>query len=263
MNLSEGGRRQLVDELAAAAGRSLLDVHSDRDHNRSVLTLAGPSVEESARALTAAAVTRLDLRSHTGAHPRLGVVDVVPFVPLEGSTLADAVGARDSFAAWAAEELGLPCFLYGPERSLPDVRRLAFSGLAPDRGPGRPHPTAGAVAVGARPPLVAYNLWLVDSGEAAEREARRLARELRGPAVRALAFRLGGSLQLSFNLIDPLAVGPAEVYDSVSRSAAVARAELVGLVPRAVLGRIDPARWAALDLSEERTIEARVEALGG
>src|SRR3954470_10923150 len=98
INVSEGRRAAVVAQLAAAGGAHVLDVHSDAHHNRSVLTLAGPGVEEAARAVTVAAVERLDLRTHTGVHPRIGVVDVVPFVPLAGSTMADAVAARDGFA---------------------------------------------------------------------------------------------------------------------------------------------------------------------
>ena len=102
----------------------------------------------------------MNLREHAGVHPRLGVVDVVPFVALPGSTEADALAARDRYGEWSADTLGVPCFRYGPERTLPDVRRGAFRALRPDDGPAEPHPSAGACAVGARPVLVAYNLWL-------------------------------------------------------------------------------------------------------
>src|SRR6202022_168904 len=108
--------------IVTAAGQHLLDVHRDADHNRSVLTMAGPGLQDAVRRVAEAAVATLDLRTHTGAHPRIGVLDVVPFVPLLGSTMADALAARDQFAAWAAAALALPCFLYGPERTLPDVR---------------------------------------------------------------------------------------------------------------------------------------------
>jgi glutamate formiminotransferase len=260
INVSEGRRSDVLGALSAAAGNTLLDVHRDADHHRSVFTLAGAEVEEAARRLTRAAVTALDLRNHAGVHPRIGVVDVVPFAPLGASGLAAAVGARDRFAAWASAELDLPCFLYGPERTLPEIRRSAFRGLAPDTGPSRPHPTAGACAVGARPVLVAYNVWL-DSRDRAL--ARRLAAAVRGPDIRALGLAAGGYVQVSMNLIDPLAVGPAVAFDDVRAGAArehvaVRRAELVGLVPEAVLAAIPPARWAELDLSPERTIEARL-----
>ena len=260
VNVSEGRRADVVAAIGAAAGPCLLDVHSDAHHHRSVLTLAGPYVEDAARAVAREAVARIDLSAHDGVHPRLGAVDVVPFVPLRGSSMDDAVAARDRFAAWAADALALPCFLYGPERTLPDVRRRAFTELCPDAGPAAPHPTAGAVAVGARPVLVAYNLWLAPGVPVAV--ARGVARSLRSEHVRALGLDVGGQAQVSCNLIDPLVVGPDAVYDAVAAQAAVARAELVGLAPAAVVAGIPEARWAALDLGSSKTIEARLEQAG-
>ena len=260
VNVSEGRDAGVLRALASAAGGSLLDVHSDPHHHRSVLTLGGDPahVEADARALAAAAVTRLDLRRHAGVHPRLGVVDVVPFVPLAGSTLADAVAARDRFLAWAGSELGLPGFAYGPERALPDVRRRAFVDLAPDAGPPVPHETAGAVCVGAREVLVAYNVWLADGADVAL--AREVARAVRGPSVRALGLDVGGRAQVSMNLVGPTVVGPADAYDSVAALAAVAGAELVGLLPAAVLDRVPVGRWRELDLDRSRTVESRLAA---
>lgn len=254
VNISEGRDRQVIGRVAAAAGRDLLDVHTDQHHHRSVLTLVG---EDAARAVATEAVDRIDLRDHHGAHPRIGALDVVPFVPLNGATLHDAVAARDRFCAWAGERLGLPCFAYGPERSLPDVRRLAFAGLKPDAGPARPHVSAGAVAVGARPLLVAYNVWLAEPDLAL---ARRIAREVRSPAIRTLGLAIGERVQVSMNLLDPVTVGPEAATDAVAERAPIAGCELVGLVPRAVLDAIAPERWAALALSPDRTIEARLTA---
>jgi glutamate formiminotransferase / 5-formyltetrahydrofolate cyclo-ligase len=245
----------------------LLDLHADPDHHRAVLTFAGPpaDVEEAARALARAVLAHLRLTGHDGRHPRLGVLDVVPFVPLGDGRLDPAVAARDAFAAWAGDELDLPTFRYGPlpggERSLPAIRRSAFDTLGPDFGPAAPHPTAGATAVGARGVLVAYNLWL-SGGDVTV--ARSIARTLRGPSVRALGFDLAHGVQVSCNLIEPAVVGPAEVFDRVVRlagdaGAAVERCELVGLLPAAVLQRIPPGRRGVLDLSAERTIEARLE----
>jgi len=252
VNVSEGRRTEVVAEIAATAGDDLLDLHTCFDHHRSVLTLVG---EEAPRLVAAAAVARLDLRAHVGAHPRIGVLDVVPFVPLGDTSMAAAVAARDDFAMWAATTLELPAFLYGPERSLPDVRRGAFGSLDPDLGPLLPHLSAGAVAVGARPLLVAYNLWL---GQTDLTTARRLAASLRGPAVRALGMQVGEQVQVSMNLIDPVTAGPAEVWDAVAAELSIERAELVGLVPQAVLDRVPQNRWATLDLSADRTIEARL-----
>jgi len=275
INVSEGRDLQLLTALSAAAGPCLLDRHADPDHHRSVFTLAGPSddVAAGARSLATATVTLLDLTSHTGAHPRLGVLDVVPFVPfLPGrpppTDLPGVVALRDAFAQWLATQLGVPSFLYGPlpggrTRSLPEVRRHAFTELAPDFGPHEPHPTAGATAVGARPVLIAYNLWV-----STHEVARQVAPLARGPAVRALALRVGERAQVSCNLMDAAVTGPAQVHDAVARLAreaggAVTGAELVGLLPRAVLHAIPRARWPELALGEEATVEARLEGAGG
>lgn len=249
----------------------MLDTHSDDDHNRCVLTLAGTHTDRAVRRIASATVASVDLRAHSGAHPRFGSVDVVPFVSLRldnehrirDGPIDDAIGARDRFMAWAAETLRLPCFAYGPERSLPDVRRHAFGDLGPDAGPSAPHPTAGACAVGARPLLVAYNLWLTGSDVDL---ARSIAGRIRGPEVRALGLGVGGRAQVSCNLIEPFCTGPADVYDEVLRLAGasgshVERAELVGLVPLGVLEAIPEGRWSELGLGADRTIEARLQSV--
>lgn len=272
VNVSEGRRADVLRDLVGAAGPALLDLHHDPDHHRAVLTLGGPAaaVEAAARAVASAAVDSIDLRDHRGAHPRFGVVDVVPFVPLhpgghpaaQGEDLSAAVGARHRFCLWAASELALPCFWYGPERSLPELRRRAFTDLLPDVGPLEPHPTAGACAVGARHSLVAYNLWL--AGATVE-VARRIAGAVRSPEVRTLGLAVGHRMQVSCNLVDPHQVGPAAAHAAVTAAAqrhgaAVARAELVGLLPRAVLDAIDSERWSELDVAADRTVEHRLAA---
>jgi glutamate formiminotransferase len=256
VNVSEGRDRTTIDAIASAGGSTVLDVHTDPHHHRSVLTLGGAdaAVEDAARAVATEAVRRIDIRLHVGVHPRLGAVDVVPFVPLAGAGMPGAVAARDRFATWAADDLDVPCFLYGPERALPDVRRRAFTGLLPDRGRPVPHPTAGAMCVGARSILVAYNVWLPEGVDRAT--ARRVAAEVRSPAVRALGLDVGGRAQVSMNLVDPASVGPAEAYDAVAARVAVAGAELVGLLPAAVLAAVPESRWEELDLGASRTIEA-------
>lgn len=257
INISEGRDLALVDRLAALAGDHLLDSHSDPHHHRSVITVIG---EEAARAVATGTVDALDLRDHDGVHPRLGVLDVVPFTALHGSTDAEAIDARDRFAIWLADAHGVPCFLYGPERSLPDVRREAFRSLAPDMGPPSPHPTAGATAVGQRGVLVAYNVWIAHGDLTM---ARAVAAKVRGPGMRTLGLQVGGRLQVSMNLIDPMSVGPAEAFDRVALAADAAGAstlgaELVGLLPEAVLRAVPTERWSELDLSEDRTIEWRL-----
>jgi glutamate formiminotransferase len=282
INISEGCDGEVLGALSRAGAELLLDLHSDADHNRSVLTLGGPlqAVEDAARQVVVTAVARVDLRSHVGVHPRMGVADVVPFVPLTGvgpddDRWAEVVEARNRFAHWAGRDLQVPCFLYGPERTLPELRRQAFNPLPPDTGPSRPHPTAGASAVGARPVMVAYNVWLSDSHRAGgERTydpvlsvARSIAAELRGPAVRSLGLEVNGGAQVSCNLIDPAAVSVADVYDAVAvraqaRGCSVLRGELVGLAPRAMVGAIPTHRWPELDLSPDTTIEGRMADLG-
>lgn len=252
INISEGRDHDRLARVAEAAGADLLDVHTDPHHHRSVLTVVG---EAAARAVTAAAVAAIDLTGHDGVHPRIGAVDVVPFVPLAGSTMVDAVAARDRFGEWAAVELGVPSFRYGPERTLPEVRRHAFVDLAPDAGPATPHPTAGAIAVGARPILVAYNVWLAEPDLAL---ARRIASAVRTPQVRTLGLQVGDRVQVSMNLVDPGAIGPAAATDAVAALAPIDGCELVGLVPEAVVRAVPGDRWAALDLSLDRTIEARL-----
>lgn len=267
VNVSEGRNTALLGDLAAACGRVLLDLHSDPHHHRSVFTLCGPddAVARAARSLTLAVVDRVDVSSHKGVHPRIGALDVVPFVSLgvAGAELVDATDrpamrARDQFAEWAGGEVGLPCFLYGPERSLPELRRSAWRDLQPDFGPHVPHPTAGAAALGARRILVAYNMWV----ECDLEFARRLAGELRGPHVRTLALPVGREVQVSCNLIDPWIVGPGTVFDAVASRVAISRSELVGLVPRGVLNAEPTRRWEELDLDPSRTIEARLQLAG-
>ncbi len=261
MNLSEGRDASLLDAFAATVAEVLLDLHVDPDLNRSVLTLAGApdALHDAVARLTGAAVSALDLSRHAGAHPRLGVVDVVPFVDLDDAAApatARSLAARDRFADWAASALGLPCFLYGPERSLPDVRRHAWAALRPDRGPDRPHPTAGAACVGARGALLAYNLVL---GSADLALARTAAARVRGPGLRALGFAAGGHVMVSCNLTDPYRLGPAAAYDAVAAALEgepIAAAELVGLLPEAVLRAAPPARWQQLGIGPGRTIEA-------
>jgi glutamate formiminotransferase len=268
VNVSEGRDPGILAELSAAAGDPLLDVHADTIHNRSVFTLAAhdaAAVDESVHALAKRAIELVDLRRHEGIHPRLGVVDVVPFVPLgqplglgDDLDLSEALGARARFVTWFAAR-GVPCFEYGPERSLPEVRRRAFRDLSPSAGPDHPHETAGACCVGARQVLVAYNVVLTSGVDT----AKAIASVLRGPALRVLGLDLGGAGQVSFNLVAPLVVGPAEAYDLVATRAGIASAELVGLLPLAVLRRIPAERWTQLALAETTTIESRLAGASG
>ncbi len=273
VNLSEGRDRRLVDEIAARAGPYLLDVHSDAEHHRSVLTIAAASAtacEQAVAAVVTASFERLSLERHVGVHPRLGVVDVVPFVPLLAGAsaeelahadLGEALEARGRLAAFVARSFDVPCFLYGAagEPSLPTIRREAFTTRPPDLGPSRPHARLGALCAGARRVLVAYNVVLAGADLF---QGRELARELRSPDVRSLAFALAAGVQISCNLVAPWRTSPLELVErleqlSAARHVAIARTELVGLIPEAILERIPPAAWARLDLDATRTLEAR------
>lgn len=253
VNVSEGANSAVLHALREATQNDLLDVHSDAHHNRSVFTLLG---EEAPRALTRVAVERLSIATHHGVHPRLGVVDVVPFVPLHGSSMDDALAARQRFAQWAADELDLPSFLYGPERSLPSVRKNAWATLFPDVGPREPHSTAGAVCVGAREPLIAYNVWL--HGVSLE-DTKRIASRVRTEHIRTLGLQVGEFTQVSMNLVAPHIAHPADAVDSIAQFTPIHHCELVGLISEDVLTVIPQNRWEALDLSEDRTIEWRLE----
>lgn len=264
INVSEGRRRALLDELSASAGPSLRDRHSDVAHHRSVFTLINDaeSLVRDVRSLITRAYELIDLRTHAGVHPRFGAVDVIPFVALETSERAAACELRDETAQWLAASFQVPVFLYGTlgdgsTRSLPLVRRNAFAGLEPDFGPGQPSPSRGAAAVGCRDVLVAWNLWL--EGVTLD-QARAMATSLRSAALRTLAFAFDDVVQVSCNVVDVDEVRLSQVYDAVrarlNPGARIARSELVGLAPRSLVERESPDRWSQLDLSLERTIEA-------
>ena len=280
INISEGRRPEVLAAVAAACGPALLDVHTDADHNRSVFTLAGRTAEEVSEAATElarATIARVDMSGHSGVHPRIGAVDVVPFVPIEPVPMEEAARAARAWGERVAAELGVPVFFYGPAdpqgRTLPDIRRTAFRERRPDFGSPEPHPTAGALAVGARPFLGAINWELVagrDGLEADVEVARAIAREVRErdgglPGVRALGFALEskGVAQVSMNLIDLTATGVEAAFEAVRRAAEkrgseVTAVELVGLLPAAELQRCSGDFLAWSGLSSDVTIEARV-----
>jgi glutamate formiminotransferase len=266
VNVSEGRRADVLDELALAAGDALRDRHSDEVHNRSVFTLIHHRTElrRSMHSFALATMKRLDLRQHQGVHPRFGVLDVVPFIALDPRKAEEAISMRNDFAAWVADTFDVPVFLYGrlrdgSKRSLPEVRRHAFHSLAPDLGPLKPSPERGSSAIGARPLLVAWNLWVrgVSLGE-----ANVVAKALRRSEVRVLAFEMRDDfIQISCNLIDPLRVPPSVVYDEAADLLSVGsidHAELVGLIPEALLRLESPKRWRQLGLSKDATIESRL-----
>lgn len=261
VNISEGCRVEIVDDIARCAGSSLLDVHSDQWHNRSVLSLGGQGVFDATVRVARRAYALIDLTKHSGVHPRLGAIDVVPFVPVSSyerhgsSDLREALSARGAFADVLARECTIPCFFYGPERSLPQVRRMAFRELAPDVGPPLPNSRAGACCVGARPVLVAYNVWLK---KVSLKDARSIARALRSPMLRCLGVAVGDTTQIACNLTDPWVLGPAQAFDAIDELASIDRGELVGLLPADLLATIPAARWSELGVSADKTLESRL-----
>ncbi len=285
-NVSEGRRLDVVDRLAEAItdgdGVYLLDRTSDASHNRSVFTLAGEHVAVAAalERLVEIAIHEIDMEGHTGEHPRIGAVDVVPFVPLATTTMIDCIELARAFGERIARRFDLPVFLYAeaasrPERvKLADVRRGGYEGLGreiglpgrgPDFGPDRMHPSAGAIAVGARPFLIAYNINLDSRDvELAKRIARRVRESGGGlPRVQANGFWIEelGRAQVSMNLLDFATTPLWLVWDSVRDLAAedgveLAESELIGLAPLAAF-------LAVADRAEapsEDTVEARLAA---
>src|SRR5262245_16662912 len=264
-NVSEGRRTDVIDAMAAALrevrGARLLDHSSDASHNRSVFTLAGDAdgVRDAVLALVERAVADIDLRTHRGEHPRLGAVDVVPFVPIEGVTMMDCVELARQVGAEIARRFAVPVFLYeeasnNPARkNLEDIRRGEFEGLAakmrapewaPDFGPAAPHASAGATVVGARMPLIAYNINLAtDRLDVAKKIAAAIRQSSGGfRYVKAAGFRLEdrGIVQVSMNLTNYEKTPIFRVFETVRREAArygvaILGSEIVGLVPSAAL----------------------------
>jgi glutamate formiminotransferase / 5-formyltetrahydrofolate cyclo-ligase len=286
-NISEGRRPDVVARLAAAAssppGVRLLDVSSDPDHNRSVLTLAGDAegLIQGLLALYEVALAEIDLTRHQGVHPRVGAVDVVPFVPLGETPMAEAVAAAERLGEEVARRFDLPVYLYEraariPERTaLATIRRGQFEGFAarlqepawaPDFGPVRVHPTAGVTVIGARFFLIAFNVVLDTPDLGVARAIARRVRESGGglPAVRAMGVYLAsrGRAQVSMNLVDFRRTPLLSVLERVREEAAalgarVMESELIGLMPEeAVLG---VARDALLLPGLPGLIEGRLE----
>ena len=291
-NFSEGRNPETIDAIVAAIesvdGTIVLHRTSDWDHNRSVITFAGQehAVLESAVRCTAMAAARIDLNMHQGVHPRLGVLDVLPFVPLEGATIDDCVAIAHRAGERIWSELGIPVYFYeaaakqAHRQRLEDVRRGEFESLRgevltdpgkrPDIGGPELHPTAGAVIVGARKFLIAYNVNLQTSDINVAKEIARLIRTSSGgfPEVKALGLALPsrGMVQVSMNLTDFEQTGVDTVYVEISRLAAergveIAESELIGLMPRRAMEQAG-ARLLKLNGFEPQSIvENRIEAL--
>jgi glutamate formiminotransferase / 5-formyltetrahydrofolate cyclo-ligase len=287
-NVSEGRRstvlEMLAGEIGTVPGVRLLDYSADPSHNRSVFTMAGDrcALKTAVLAMAWGAVHTIDLRTHRGEHPRIGAVDVVPFIPLGDTTMAECVELAREVGQAIAERLDVPVYLYEEaasreaRRRLEDIRRGQFEGLsskmtepdwAPDFGPSAPHPTAGATVVGARRALIAFNVNLATNQLAIAKRIAAAVRESNGGllSVKALGVSLPhrGIVQVSMNLTNFQRTPIETVFDRVAAEAAksgveVVDSELVGLIPEAALGGTTPEHLRLLAFSENHILERRL-----
>ncbi|CAN5912205.1 hypothetical protein BH11GEM1_BH11GEM1_13390 [soil metagenome] len=289
-NFSEGRRPEVVaaisDAIAGVAGAHVLDASADASHNRCVITFVAP-IEVAVNAAFAGireALTRIDLGAHSGEHPRMGATDVVPFIPLDGSTMEECIALARQLGERVGRELAIPVFLYeraatrADRENLADVRRGEFEGIrddigttpqrTPDFGPSAVHPTAGAIAIGARPFLVAYNVYL---GPASNMPvAKEVAKALRGSSgglryVKAMGFEVDGQAQVSMNLVDTEKKPLHRVFDMVKMEAEAhgvspTWSEIVGLVPERALFAAAARHVQLRDFSADLVLERKVRA---
>jgi glutamate formiminotransferase len=284
-NFSEGRDLGTVEALAATlrktSGVKLLDVSADADHNRCVLTFIGAPerIVEGAMSVSEEALARIDMRLHKGIHPRIGAVDVVPFIPLGDASMSDAVAVAHRFGRGFAAKTAVPVYFYGEaalqadRKRLPAVRRGGYEGLAerfknpawrPDAGEPFFHARWGATAVGARIPLIAFNVNLNSTDPAFAREIACSVRESNGgfPAVKAIGLFLKSKncVQVSMNLTDFRETSIRTVFDFIdamarSRGVDVLHSELIGLLPRDALSGVTPEYLKLIDFTEDRIIE--------
>ena len=292
-NFSEGRDpgviEQLENALTAIQGVALLDRHLDADHHRCVLTMAGfvESMEEAAFAVVAKASELIDLQNHAGQHPRLGACDVLPFVPLAGSTMEQCVRLAHRVGARIGRELRIPVFLYeeacerpfrkrleqirkgGPEALM--KRMTTDRAWAPDFGPSEPHPTAGVIALGARDPLIAFNVVLQSHDVSLARDIAGSIRASNGglPGVKAIGLELKsrGCVQVSMNLTDYHQTPVHVAFEAVKRAAAlkgvaVVKSELVGLIPQEALAQTGGHDLQLDALTPTQTLEHRLGQCG-
>ena len=288
-NFSEGRDQgilhALIDGVTSTAGVALLDHSMDADHHRSVLTFCGSpdGIIEAAFRAVRVATELIDLRTHVGVHPRIGATDIVPFIPIRGTTMHDCIQLAKRLGERVGRELGIPVFLYERAAGRADhvpleaVRRGGLDGLAfrmesdpgwiPDFGPPRLHQSAGAIAIGARPPLIAYNVNLRSTEVEQARSIARAVRYSSGglPSVKAIGVALSsrGMVQVAMNLTDYLVTPILTAFQIVKAEAAkrgieVAGSELVGLVPQAALGHAAAASLQLDRFDSSQVLETRI-----
>ncbi len=290
-NVSEGRDQtvlgRLADSIRSAGGVTLADLHADPDHHRSVFTFLGApdDVERAALGLAEAVFASVDMRRHHGVHRRIGALDVVPFVPVRGVSMDEAVARARAVGETIGRTHGVPVYFYGAaatssaRRSLRAIRAGEYEGLPakladpawrPDAGPARFDPGKGATAVGARDVLVAFNVWLDSTDLEAARAIARAVRESSGglPKLQALGLPLAhqGLVQVSMNLLDYRVTSLARAFDAVKseadrRGVGVKRGELVGLAPRAAFAGRAPESVGVCDLRLEQYLETHLDAL--
>ncbi|MDQ7820030.1 MAG: glutamate formimidoyltransferase [Armatimonadota bacterium] len=286
-NFSEGRRRDVIEAIAEEVRRTpgarLLDVQADESHNRCVLSFVGDLEAVTAAALAAArrAVELIDMRVHRGEHPRLGAVDVIPLVPIAGVTMEHCVAAARELGRRLWEELRVPVYFYAeaatrPERRrLPDIRKGEFEGLAakmadpawaPDVGDPHPHPTAGAVVVGARRPLIAFNVNLTTTDVEVAKRVARAVRESSGGLVNVQAMGVtseGGQAQVSMNLLDHTRTPLYRAFELVRTEAArygveIQESEVVGLIPLDAVADVARFYLRLRDFRRDQILEAKL-----
>ena len=289
--VSEGRRPEVIDRIIHAIrgvpGAHVLDVSSDASHNRSVITMVGSpgSLEDATLALYAEAIASIDLRTHSGAHPRLGAVDVVPFIPIDGLTMSECVQMARDTGARVAARFQLPVFLYEEaattpaRRNLAEIRRGEFEGLpaklaghgwTPDFGPATPHQSAGATVIGARLPLIAFNVNLATPHLEIAKAIATTVRHSSGglPFVKALGVPVAerGLAQVSMNLTNYEQTPIVRAFEAVRTEAArhgvaVVDSEIVGLVPAAALTETSPAELLLAAFTDNQILENRIRDL--
>ena len=289
-NFSEGRKpetvQQIADAIRSVSTACVLDTHIDPDHNRSVITFVAPPNDIVDAALKAVhrATELIDMRTHLGEHPRLGATDVLPFVPVRGVTMEQCIDLAQLAGHRIADELAIPVYFYEraalrPERvNLEDIRRGALELLReqiatlperqPDAGPSVTHPTAGAIAVGARPFLIAFNVVLRSTDVTVARQIARTIRFRQGglPFLKALGFQLHsrGLVQVSMNLVNYEVTGMTQAFDAVEREAKrlgveIDSVEIVGLVPEAAVDRSAAYFPKLVNFSETKILEHQID----
>ena len=288
-NFSEGRRRGVIDAIVSSMrsvpGIKILDVETDADHNRSVVTLIGDgaSIQEAAFRGAKTASELIDLNRHKGQHPRMGALDVLPFIPISEATMQDCVEIANKVGSRIASELNIPIYLYEsaakrPDRvNLEDVRRGEFEGLRdaikidasrqPDYGPKEIHPTAGAIAVGARMPLVAFNVNLRSTDIRVAKDIARKIRTSNGgfPKVKALGLALAakGVVQVSMNLTDYTVTGIPAVFEAIRKEAQeqgveISESEIIGLIPLDALCDVAKESLKVASFTSKQVLERRI-----